>query len=520
MAPMCAIFDEMELRALVEASARVASTRSRKEKLERLATLLRSLTPEERPVGAHFLAGEIRQGRIGIGYATIAKTTTVPPADTSTLSLLDVDRSIEAIVETRGAGSSKRRLELLEKLLSRATEAEQSYLRRLLIGELRQGALEGLLLEAVAQAAELPSDVVRRARMLSGDVGAVVLASLSEGLTGLQRFSLTPFTPVHPMLAGSAQGIDEALERLGEAAFEVKLDGARVQVHKDGDEVRVYSRKLNEVTSAVPEVVEATRAMAARRMILDGETIALDPSGYPRPFQTTMRRYGRRLDVDDLRAEIPLSTFFFDLLLVDDQSLLDASTEARVNILDELVDKTLLIPRLRTRDAEAADEFWAEALHRGHEGVMAKALDAPYEAGHRGSSWLKLKPVHTLDLVVVAAEWGSGRRQGWLSNLHLAARDPNSASFVMLGKTFKGLTDAVLQWQTQALLEREIGRDGHIVHVRPELVVEIAFDGLQQSPHYPGGLALRFARVKGYRRDKSAQQANTIEEVRKLHARS
>lgn len=509
----------MRLSEIVETSRAVGATRKRKEKVGRLAALLRRLEGDELEIGGRFLAGEIRQGRIGVGYATIHKTTGLPAASTPSLELLEVDRTLSEIVATTGPGSAKRRMIMLEGVLASATSEEQDFLRRLLVGEVRQGALEGLLIEAVAEAAVLSPSEVRRARMLSGDVGAVVVAALKEGRAGLARFALTLFTPVHPMLAGTAAGVEDALARLGEATLEVKLDGARVQVHRDGDEIRVYSRKLNEVTPAVPEVVEAVRALPARRLVLDGEAIALEPSGAPRPFQTTMRRFGRRLDVETLRRELPLSTFLFDVLLVDDEALVDASTETRLRALDALVPAELRVSRKVTHDAEEADAFLADALALGHEGLMAKAKGAAYEAGHRGSSWLKLKPVHTLDLVVIAAEWGSGRRQGFLSNLHLAARDPSDEHFVMLGKTFKGLTDALLAWQTTTLLDREIGREGHVVHVRPELVVEIAFDGLQMSPQYPGGLALRFARVKRYRPDKAPSDADTIERVRALFGR-
>lgn len=509
----------MRLSQLVDTSQAVSATRKRKEKTARLAALLRSLEEAEQSIGARFLAGEIRQGRIGIGYAAIAKTKGLPAADAPTLTLGEVDRLLDEIAHTKGAGSAKLRTFLLERLLTQATPAEQDFLRKLLIGELRQGALEGVLMEAVAEAAGIPTAEVRRARMLAGEVGSVLVEALKHGRAGLERFALTLFTPVHPMLAATARGVEDALSKLSEAALEVKLDGARVQVHKDGAEVRVYSRRLNEVTAAVPEVVEAVRALPARRAILDGETIALEARGRPQPFQVTMRRYGRRLDVEALRREIPLSTFFFDMILCDDAVLLDTPARDRIAALTDLIPAPQQVTRLTTSDVDTADAFLSEVLAQGHEGLMAKDLYAPYEAGHRGSSWLKLKPVHTLDLVVIAAEWGSGRRRGWLSNLHLAALNPADQSFIMLGKTFKGLTDELLAWQTTALLAREIGRENHVVHVRPELVVEIAFDGLQDSPHYPGGLALRFARVKRYRPDKLPQDADTIDKVRSLHGK-
>jgi DNA ligase-1 len=321
------------------------------------------------------------------------------------------------------------------------------------------------------------------------------------------------------MLAGSAESEAEALAELGEAALEWKLDGARVQIHKAGDEIHVYSRRLNDVTPAVPEIVDAARALPARELILEGEAIALRPDGTPHPFQTTMTRFGRRLEVERVRGTVPLTLFLFDLLYRDGISLMDEPLAWRSAALAETVPAALLVPRLVTGSADEARDFLAEALARGHEGLMAKALDSPYEAGRRGRRWLKVKPVRTLDLVVLAAEWGHGRRRGWLSNLHLGARDPESGGFVMLGKTFKGMTDEMLAWQTARLQELETSRDGHTVYVRPELVVEVAFNDLQASPQYPGGLALRFARVKGYRHDKAAADADTLATLREIWRR-
>jgi len=354
--------------------------------------------------------------------------------------------------------------------------------------------------------------------MLAGSVPVVAQAALTEGTAGLQRFSLQLFQPLLPMLAQPAQDVDDALSKLGVAAFEWKLDGARVQVHKSGDEVRVYSRGLNDVTAAVPEIVEAVRPLPVRAVVLDGETIALRSQGRPQPFQVTMRRFGRKLDVDVMRHELPLQVFFFDALRRDDEDLIDRPAAERVEALVETLPSGLRIPRLTTADSAAAQAFLAEALARGHEGIMAKSLDAPYEAGSRGNSWLKIKQAHTLDLAVLAAEWGHGRRRGWLSNLHLGARDPASNAFVMLGKTFKGLTDEMLAWQTKTLLELEVSRDAWTVYVRPELVVEIAVSEIQESAQYPGGLALRFARVKRYRPDKRPEDADTIDMVRQLYA--
>jgi DNA ligase-1 len=358
--------------------------------------------------------------------------------------------------------------------------------------------------------------------MVAGDLGAVARAALTEGAAGLARYRVQVLRPLQPMLAQAADDVADALRRLGEAALEYKLDGARIQVHKAGDAVRVFSRQLNDVTVAVPEIVEAVRRFPAREAILDGEVIALRPDGAPLPFQVTMRRFGRKLDVERLRAELPLASFFFDILYADGALLLDEPYTERLAMLDRVVPAEHRVPRIVTADAKEAEAYFARALAAGHEGLMAKALGARYEAGARGAAWLKVKPAHTLDLVVLAAEWGHGRRHGKLSNLHLGARDPDAGSggFVMLGKTFKGMTDEMLAWQTAKLLELETGRDGHVVHVRPELVAEVAFDGIQASPQYPGGLALRFARVVRYRPDKGPEAADTIGAVRELHQRA
>lgn len=401
--------------------------------------------------------------------------------------------------------------------MSRATDHEQDFLVRLLFGELRQGALEGVLVDAVARAAGVPAARVRRAAMLAGDLAPVATALRVGGAAALDGFGLRVLQPVQPMLADAAGDVADALSSLGDAALEYKLDGARIQVHKAGDQVLVFSRALRPVTPAVPEVVEAVRAMPARSLILDGEVLALKPDGTPRAFQDTMRRFGRRLEVETLRAELPLTPAFFDVLHADGDDLLDRPQHERFTALSSVVPAPLVIPHRLSPGPEEAARFLEQALALGHEGVMAKARDSVYAAGSRGSSWLKVKAVRTLDLVVLAVEWGSGRRQGWLSNLHLGARDPVSGGFVMLGKTFKGLTDAMLAWQTQALLALEVARDDYVVHVRPELVVEIAFNDIQASPHYPGGMALRFARVKRHRPDKPASEADTIDTVRRIY---
>jgi DNA ligase-1 len=386
-------------------------------------------------------------------------------------------------------------------------------------GELRQGATEGVMLEAVARAAKLPAEKVRRARMMTGDLPTVARAALTGDTEALAGYSTQLFRPVHPMLAGSAEDPAVAIEELGEAALEYKLDGARIQIHKAGDLVAVYSRRLNDVTAAVPELVEAVRVLPARELILDGEVIALRENGTPHPFQITMSRFGSRLETDRIRHEVPLTPFFFDLLYMDGAALVDEPARRRLQVLGELAPTSMIVPRQMTSSPEEASRFLAGALERGHEGIMAKALDAPYEAGHRGRRWLKIKPTNTLDLVVLAAEWGHGRRQGWLSNLHLGARNPIDGGFVMLGKTFKGMTDEMLRWQTGKLLELEVARDGITVHVRPELVVEVAFNEVQGSTQYPGGVALRFARIKRYRTDKTADQADTIGTVQQIYTR-
>lgn len=503
----------MRFEKLVATSLAIGRTRKRLEKIDRLADLFRALPPDEIGIGVAYLAGQVPQGRIGIGYASLRDTRDVPAAPEASLEILDIHRTIDAIVATSGAGSVRRRMELLEALLARATVDEQVFLRRLLIGEIRQGALESIAVEGLAKATGIDATKIRRAQMLANDLGGIAVAVLTEGEPALGRFDLALFSPVHPMLAHTAGDVDEALDQLTEAVFELKVDGARVQVHKQGDEVRVFSRRMNEVTPAVPEIVEAARRWPVESIVLDGETIALTPDGAPHTFQTTMRRFGRRLDVDSLRAKLPLTTYYFDVLHLNGATVIDRTTTERNALMAEALAPHEQIERIVTTDRDEADAFFTAALDRGHEGIMAKALDATYEAGNRGKSWLKLKQVHTLDLVVIGVEWGSGRREGWLSNLHLGAKDPASGQFVMLGKTFKGMTDQMLAWQTEKLLSLETSREGHVVWVKPELVVEIAFNDVQRSPHYPGGVALRFARVKRYREDKRPEEADTFPSV-------
>ena len=512
----------MHLSEVVTASSVVASTSSRGKKIELLADVLRRLASSEIAIAIGFFTGWPRQGKLGIGWATLDAARPPNAAEEATLTLAEVDQTFTALKSVKGSNSAAQRRRLLGDLMARATSAEQQFLFALGVGEVRQGALEGVMTEAVAKAANLPADRVRRAAMFAGDLGAVAEVVLAEGEAGLAHWSLQLFRPVQPMLADSAPNVGEALKEFGDgvaAALEWKLDGARIQVHKLGDRVAVYTRSLNDVTRAVPEVTEAVRAFPAEDLILDGEVIALDAAERPLPFQVTMRRFGRRLDVDALRGQLPVAPFFFDILRLDGEDLLDQQLHQRLTRLDAIVPASMRVPRTVTADVEEAKRFEATALERGHEGLMAKSLSAPYAAGRRGSAWLKVKTARTLDLVVLAVEWGSGRRKGWLSNIHLGARDPVNGGFVMLGKTFKGMTDETLEWQTKELLARETRRDGHVVHVRPELVVEVAFNEVQRSPHYPGGVALRFARIKGYRHDKRAEEADTIESVLELAPR-
>ncbi len=510
----------MLLTSLVQASDAVASVSGRLDKIDKLAALIDRLAPDEVPTAVAFLSGTPRQGRIGVGWSSIADARAVPPASEPTLTLADVDAAFERVASTRGRHTAREKREVLRELLHCATREEQDFLVRLLFGELRQGALEGVLVEAIARAARVPSDAVRRAAMMAGGLGVVARVALTEGVGALSTFSVQLFRPVQPMLADSADEIDEALGRIGDAAVELKLDGARVQVHKEGETVKAYSRNLRDVTPAVPELVESVRTLPARQAILDGEVIALRPDATPLPFQMTMRRFGRRLDVDAMRRELPLTPIFFDCLFLDGQGLVDEPQSRRFQALKEATPAAMIVPHVIQPTQAQAEAFLEDAVRRGHEGIMAKATDAAYAAGRRGRAWVKVKRARTLDLVILAAEWGHGRRKGWLSNLHLGARDPNHGAFVMLGKTFKGLTDEMLVWQTTRLLELEIARDDYTVHVRPELVVEIAFNDVQESPVYPGGLALRFARVKRYRTDKTAAEADTIETVRRIFAAS
>ncbi len=506
----------MLLNDLVETSRRIGETRKRLAKIDMLADCLRRAGPGLIEIAVGFLTGEPRQGRIGIGPAALRKARPDSAAGAPTLTVSEVDATLTHIAGISGTGAGKARLQVLNELLGRGTDAEQSFLMRLLIGELRHGALEGVMADAIAKAADILAAEVRRAAMLAGDLRAVAVVAFTEGATGLAQFSIQLFRPVQPMLAQPAEDLAAALADLEEAGLEYKLDGARVQVHKSGDDIRVFTRRLNEVTAAVPEVVELTAALPCREIILDGEALALRADGRPQPFQVTMRRFGRKLDVAKMRESLPLKPVFFDCLYLDGDDLIDRPGAERIAAMTGLLPADGAIPRTVTADGEVADRFLQAALDAGHEGIMAKSLAAPYEAGARGRSWQKIKPVHTLDLVILAAEWGHGRRRGWLSNLHLGAYDPTANGFVMLGKTFKGLTDEMLAWQTEKLLSLEIARDKYTVHVEPSVVVEIACNEIQESPQYPGGMALRFARVKNYRSDKKPTDADTIDTVRDI----
>ncbi|MBL8177796.1 MAG: ATP-dependent DNA ligase, partial [Bryobacterales bacterium] len=472
------------------------------------------LRGEELEIVAAFYCGRTRQGKTGVGYRTLQEAA-VEAAMAPSLEIAEVDRRVAELAAVKGKGSEQARLAGLKQMMGLATAEEQRFLQALLAGELRQGALEGLLVDGVAKAAGLDAERVRRAAMMAGDLVPVARAALEQGAAGLEAYRLRLFRPVQPMLAQPAESMEEAMEALGEAALEYKMDGARIQVHRSGGDVAVYTRQLNDVTAAAPEVVEAVLAMPARELIVDGEVLSFQRDGRPQPFQVTMRRFGRKLDVERMRGELPLRPFFFDLIYRDGAEMLGEWQRRRFEALREVAGE-MLIPHLATADAEEAERFLGQALGLGHEGIMAKAPGAGYEAGARGAGWLKVKRSQTLDLAILAAEWGSGRRQGWLSNLHLGARDTERGGFAMLGKTFKGLTDAMLTWQTAELLKSEIARDSFTVYVEPKLVAEIAFHELQASPRYARGLALRFARVKRYRMDKTADEADTFDTVRRL----
>ncbi|WP_139978457.1 ATP-dependent DNA ligase [Nocardioides litoris] len=514
----------MLLADVVATSTAVAATRSRKAKTVALADLLGRAAAASAGGGpdlelaVSYLGGSLRQRRTGVGWRGLSSLP--PPAATSSLTLREVDDAFERISLVSGAGSQAARGAAVAELFGAATADEQRWLRNLVTGEVRQGALDALVQEAVAQAAEVPLAAVRRAAMLGGSTVAAVRAAFNGGEAALAEIGLEVGRPVLPMLASSATSVAEALAKVGgEGAVDTKLDGIRVQVHRwpgadgaDGEaEVLVVTRSLDDITARLPEVVEVVRALPVTSVVLDGEVLALADDGRPRPFQETASRTA-------MGEGVRVTPYFFDVLHLDGRDLIDSPGHERAAALEALVPAEHRVPRLVTSDPEAAEAFVAEVLAAGHEGVVVKDLAAPYAAGRRGAAWVKVKPVHTLDLVVLAVERGSGRRRGWLSNIHLGARDPERpGAFVMVGKTFKGMTDEVLAWQTERFTELADGpADGYVVRVRPEQVVEIALDGVQRSPRYPGGVALRFARVVRYRDDKTAAEADTIDVVQAM----
>ena len=549
----------MLLRELVQTSEAVAATSGRTAKITEIAGLLRRAGPGEVAVVVAFLSGELRQRQIGVGYASLGDLLRLEPAGEGPLTVAQTDAVFEAVGQVGGAGAQAERRRLLAGLFGQASQTEREFLVRLLAGELHQGALEGVMTEAVARAAGVPAAEVRRAHLLAGSLPLVAEAALNAAwaaapaavpdaapatgpaaapdaapatepepdsgaaLAALGAFGLKVGRPLRPMLASSAATVADAFARMSPAVVEWKIDGIRIQVHRSGTDVAVFTRTLDDITIRVPEITEAVLALDVQAAVFDGEAVALAPDGRPRPFQVTASRTGSHMDVARQRADTPLTPFFFDVLHLDGTDLIDEPAHVRQARLAAVMPAPLLVPRLVTEDVDAAGAFFADAVERGHEGVVVKSPDAKYAAGRRGSEWIKVKPRHTLDLVIIAAEWGHGRRRGWLSNLHLGARDPATGGLVMLGKTFKGLTDEMLTWQTKRLLELadppgsgpagDLKNAYGVQRVRPELVVEIAFDGVQGSPRYPGGVALRFARVLRHRPDKPAAEADTIESV-------
>jgi DNA ligase 1 len=507
----------MLLAEVVEASARVAATSARTAKIAALADLLRRLQPDEVEASVGFLVGEPRQGRIGVGWATVGKAIAARRGEVDSeatgerITIVDLDRVLDELEVTIGSGSVAARAALIDSLLARATAEEMDFIADLLTGGLRQGALEGVMAEAVAKAAEVPAAAVRRACMLAGDLGHTAAIALADGRAALEAVGLEVLRPIQPMLASTAADVAEAIGGLGLSSVEWKLDGIRLQVHKQGDDVRIFTRNLNDITDRMPEVVDVIRSLPAQQVVLDGEALTMTDDARPQPFQDVMSRVGRRTGA----PTASVAAHFFDCLHLDGEDLLDRPLLDRLAAL-ERVAAPWRIPGEVTDDPAAAAEVLRASLAAGHEGVVVKGATSPYEAGRRGKSWRKVKVARTFDLVILGAEWGHGRRKGWLSNLHLGARDPDSGEFVMVGKTFKGLTDATLAWQTERFLELETHREGITVFIRPEIVAEIALDGVQTSTRYPGGVALRFARVKRYRDDKPATEADTVEALRAL----
>lgn len=508
----------MLLHELVATSQAVATTRSRTAKTEALAAAVGALRDEELPAGLAFLAGHPRQDRLGTGWATVTGTDAAP-ADTPGLGVLEVDAVLDRLAALAGEGSRGEREEALAALFGRATAAEQEWLRGMLLGEVRQGASDSLVAAAVAAAHDVGLRAVQRAVALCDDIAAVARAARHDGDDGLAAISLVPLRFVQPMLARTGGDVREVVEELGDVVVDTKLDGARVQVHRAGEDVRVFTRNGNDVTDRLPEAVAVARTVGADPVVLDGEAIAIDHDGTPRGFGDTMGRFGSE-EGSDVRAaggaDLPLSVLFFDVLRAGDRDLVETPLLERLVVLDDVVPPEHVVARWHGSDPEAALDFTRAVLDQRHEGVMLKDPGSPYTAGSRGKAWRKVKPVHTLDLVVLAVEWGSGRRRGWLSNLHLGAYDPDADDWVMLGKTFKGLTDQMLRWQTDRLLELETRRSDHVVHVRPALVVEVALDGFLPSPRYPAGIAMRFARVKHHRPDKDPREADTVATCRAI----
>lgn len=504
----------MLLAIIIEASSRIAATASRSTKIEAVADTLRHAATEGVPVElvADYLAGVLPQRRIGVSWRGLRHLP--EPADVSALTVEQVDHALTRIGAHAGQGSSELRTTAVHELFASATAEEQRWLAALVVGELRQGASDGVLLKAIALAAEVPESSVRRAVMLAGHAGPVARTALEGGAAALDGVRLEVGRPLRPMLAASAPSVTEAMKHPQRVALDSKLDGIRVQAHLDHRRVRLFTRTLEDITDRLPEVVETVRALPTNAAVLDGELIA-ERGGRPEPFQVTGSRTMSRVDPERMRAEVPLTTYFFDLLHLDGRDLVDEPAHSRWAALEQIA-PTHVVPRLVTDDAAAAQEFFERRVAAGHEGVVVKDLAAPYAAGRRGAGWVKVKPRHTLDLVVLAVEWGSGRRRGLLSNIHLGVRNNETGGFTMLGKTFKGMTDEMLAWQTQRFLELEADRDGHIVHLHPEQVVEVAFDGVQRSRRYPGGVALRFARVLRYRDDKSVNEVDTLGAVRAL----
>jgi DNA ligase-1 len=500
----------MLLAELVATARTVGATSARNAKIGLIAELLARLDPDEAAIAVGLIAGEPHQGRIGVGWATVYKQE-IAPASVPSIDISEFDRALDRILATTGQGSSAARGAILSDLFSRATADEADFIRRLFTGEMRQGALDGVVTEAVARAANVPGAAVRRAMMLSGEFGRTAAVALRDGEQGLNAIGLKVLTPVQPMLASTAADVTEALEEMGPASVEWKLDGIRIQTHRTGDEVRVFTRNLNDITSRLPRVVEDVRAMPAEKLVLDGEAIVLDESERPHLFQETASNVGRRTAEPEFEA----TAFYFDVLHADGEDLIDRPLDERLAVLDRVAEARR-IPGTVTSDPADAQRVLDESIAAGHEGVMVKALSSPYQAGRRGKAWRKVKPVKTLDLVVIGVEWGHGRRKGWLSNIHLGARDPDGDGFVMVGKTFKGMTDEMLRWQTERFLQLERSRHGITVELNPAQVVEIALDDVQESTKYKGGVALRFARVVRYRDDKTPDEADTIDTVRAL----